>query len=152
MIQDLSFEQFTKPRFYVSGKSVFVDKYRDYKIIKEFWQDFRYRELQNEVYGIENNQIYVVYHNYDHENSYQMLVGFVTREYTTQKDPNIVTIEIPEQNYMAATVPNDGPSTVIDTWEAISHKSYHDLPRLMKFDLEIYSEDMKNITMAVGVR
>lgn len=81
-----------------------------------------------------------------------MLIGYITKTGTIQKDPTITTIEIPAQDYRYTTLSDISPESIFGTWSTISNTPSSELARSYGYDLDMYNEAHTEVTIAVSVK
>ena len=85
------------------------------------------------------------------DTGFDMLIGLMTKEWATQTNAELTTLEIPAQDYRYAEFEFSGPEAVSLAWQEVNAVSREELPRKFGYDLEMYSEDLKKFTIAVSV-
>jgi predicted transcriptional regulator YdeE len=82
---------------------------------------------------------------------YEMLLGFITEDGSTQANSEFINITIPAQDYKYTEISGDFQSILFLEWAKINAMPKSELNRTHGYDLEMYSEDYKTCTLAVGV-
>lgn len=144
-IQDYSHEAFQ-----VSGYNFTIQKEKMISQIQEIWDKFRTSDLLSKIENVEFSSLHAIYHAYT-EDSFDMMIGFLTKGNSIQTNAEITTLQIPEQKYKFVEFDFVGPISVSETWQFINSKSKEEVDRNYKFDLEMYSQDMKKCWIAVSV-
>ena len=80
-----------------------------------------------------------------------MLIGYVTKTGAIQKDPSIITIQIPAQDYRYTTISDISPESIFSTWKGINSTPQSELARNYGYDLDMYNETHTSMTIAVSV-
>jgi predicted transcriptional regulator YdeE len=80
-----------------------------------------------------------------------MMIGYITEDGKMQMNNDISTLHIPAQDYRYIKVGSE-PSDIQSAWQMINATPHSELPRDHEYDLEIYSEDGTEVTIAVSVK
>jgi predicted transcriptional regulator YdeE len=150
-------EQYSHEAFHVSGYKVRIpNKHEEQKIIKAAWKKFMEGGLSKLIENKAYIGVHAVYYNYKHigdlENEgYDMLLGFITNESTKQSSPEFVDFMIPAQDYMYTKASGNFAEVLPLEWNKVNKQSKSEVPRKYGYDLEMYSEDFKTVTLAVSV-
>lgn len=143
-LQDYNHENFT-----VAGYNYLIH-YADFqKEMTSAWDDIKSSDKLTKIQKPKSGSLHAIYYNVT-PSSFDMLVGFWVDANDTQ-NADIKIIEIPEQNYKFGEFDFTGPESVAKAWEMINKIPRSEIARTMKYDLEMYSEDMKKFWIAVGI-
>jgi predicted transcriptional regulator YdeE len=82
---------------------------------------------------------------------YDMLLGYVTEDGSAQSDSSLTTITIPSQNYKYKKVTGDPKVTLGPVWKEINAMPKEEVARTYQYDMEMFSEDGNEVTVAVSV-
>jgi hypothetical protein len=137
-------DSYSHGAFQVSGYKVTISSPQEAQVvIQKAWHKFMHEGLSKLV----EHKAY----NTDME-GYDMILGFVTEDGSTQSSPELVTITVPPQDYQYIKFTSDNFQIDLPIeWEKINSMPQSELPRTHQYDLEMYSEDYKTCTLAVGV-
>lgn len=81
-----------------------------------------------------------------------MLIRYITKTGTVQKDPTITTIEIPAQDYRYMTLSDISPENISGAWNTINAMPVSELTRSYGYDLDMYNEAHTELTIAVSAK
>jgi predicted transcriptional regulator YdeE len=79
------------------------------------------------------------------------MIGYITEDGKVQMDNDITTLHIAAQDYRYIKVGSE-PSDIQSAWQTINTTSHSELPRDHRYDLEMYSENGAEVTIAVSVK
>jgi predicted transcriptional regulator YdeE len=146
-------QTYSHEAFNVTGVKVHLEYATMNTTMPEFWTDFRENgnKLLDTIEGVESKSLHAVYFNLD-ATSYDMVVGWYTNNEAVQTNSDLVTLTIPQQDYMYEEFPFTKPQDVSDAWQKVNKLPKTEVNRAMLFDMEMYSEDMKTFTICVGVK
>ena len=82
---------------------------------------------------------------------YDMQLGFITKLGTVHSNSESVTIDIPVQDYKYVEIKGDFQKILPVEWIKINKMEKNELNCDYCYDLEMYSEDYKTVTLAVSV-
>jgi hypothetical protein len=82
---------------------------------------------------------------------YDMIIGYATTDGSVQSDPRITTLTIPAQNYKYKKVTGNPKETLGPVWAEINAMPKSEVARTYGYDMEMYSEDGNEVTVAVSV-
>lgn len=137
--------------FQVSGYNFTIQKSEMTSQIQEIWAKFRTSDLLSKIDNVENGSLHAVYHNYNSD-SFEMLIGLLTKKDLIQSSSEITTLQIPDQKYKFVELDFNVPDSIAEAWNEINSKSQEEIDRNYKYDLEMYSQDMKKCWIAVSVK
>lgn len=80
-----------------------------------------------------------------------MLIGYITKIGLIQKNPTIITLKIPAQDYRYTTITDISPEAIFGTWNTINSTPVSELARSYGYDLDMYNETHTELTIAVSV-
>jgi predicted transcriptional regulator YdeE len=150
-------ESYSHGAFQVSGYKVRINnKQSEQSTIQAAWQEFMdqglFKQVENKAYP----HVHAIYYNYkDLEDpkleSYDMLLGFVTTDGTKQTNNTFIDLEIPAQDYMYTKATGNFQEVLPLEWAKINSLNTQKCPRDYGYDMEMYSEDYKTVTIAVSV-
>ena len=144
-------DKYSHGQFEVSGITTTINNRSDeQKTIGDLWEKFAYNNINKLVIGKEYLHTHVVYYNYFND-TYDIMIGFVTKDGIVQNNETIKTIQIPSQNYNYIKIDFTTKDDVINAWDNIRTQPHSIVSRTFEFDLEMYSEDFKTVTIAVSV-
>lgn len=100
--------------------------------------------------------LHAVYYNYQYprdaeKNQYDMIIGYITRDGTTQTDPTITTVQIPAQDYRYTILDDISPESILRAWTTINTTPTSELARNYEYDIDMYNEAHTEMTIAVSV-
>ena len=81
-----------------------------------------------------------------------MLIGYIMKSGTIQTDPYLTTVKIPAQDYRYTTITDISPEGIFGKWKEINATPASELARSYGYDLDMYSEDHKSLTIAVSMK
>lgn len=121
------------------------------------WKKWFNENIGDQVIEKEYPSIHAVYYNYQNpldseKNEYDMIIGYITKTGTIQKDPRLTTIQIPAQDYRYITLTDISPESIQGAWNTINATPASELARNYGFDLDMYNETHTGITIAVSVK
>lgn len=151
-------EKYSHPAFQISGYKITTSNKdrQSGKDIMGAWKKFRSENMadliENKVYPT----LHCVYFNYTNpenidERGYDILIGFLTEEGTTQTNPELTTITIPAQDYEYVVAKGEMPKSLIEEWKKINSMSQTELNRAFGYDLDMYNADETECTITVSV-
>jgi predicted transcriptional regulator YdeE len=150
-------QEYSHGQFQVSGYKVTIPNPQEAQsIIQPAWHRFMQEGLFKKVDHKAYPHIHAVYYHYTNPEDldkvgYEMLLGFITEEGSTQSNPEFITITVPAQDYKYTEVEGDFQAILPIAWEKINNMPKSEVNRDYGFDLEMYSEDYKTCTIAVSV-
>ena len=129
---------------------------REQKDIAEAWTSFMSEKIAAKILHKVYPTLHAVYFNYVNpenlaERGYDMLIGFITEENSTQEDANLTTIAIPAQDYEYIKVTGEMPISLVSAWQKINTMSKQECNRAFGYDMDMYNADMTEITLTVSV-
>jgi Integron-associated effector binding protein len=142
--------------FQVSGYKVTINNPQEAQVlIQKAWHKFMKEGLFKLVEHKATPHIQAVYYNYTNLDDpekigYDMLIGFGTEDGSTQTNSEFIDIIVPAQDYQYLRFTSDDFQQPIE-WEKINSMPKSELPRTHGYDLEMYSENGKTCTLAVGI-
>ncbi len=80
-----------------------------------------------------------------------MLIGYITKTGSIQKDPQITMLTIPAQDYRYTTITDISPEGIFGKWKEINATPASQLARNYGYDLDMYNEAGTDLTIAVSV-
>lgn len=123
--------------------------------IQAAWGTFMGEGMGEKVEHKEYPHLHTVYYNFVDPTGpklgYDMLMGYVTKDGTTQSDPRFTTITIPAQNYKYKKVTGDPRETLATVWKEINALPKEEVARTYGYDMEMYGVDGDEVTVAVSV-
>jgi predicted transcriptional regulator YdeE len=144
--------------FQVSGYKVTINNPQEAQaVIQAAWHKFMKVGLFKLVEHKATPHIQEVYFNYTNLDDpkklgYNMLIGYGTDDGSTQTNGELIDITVPAQDYQYLRfTSSDFPQDLPIEWAKINSMPKSEVPRSYGFDLEMYSEDGKTCTLAVGV-
>jgi predicted transcriptional regulator YdeE len=144
--------------FQVSGYKVTINNSQDAQsVIQAAWHRFMKEGLSKLVEHKAYQHVHAVYYNYTNldnpeQEGYDMILGYITEDGSAQTNPEFITITIPPQDYKYIKFTSDNFEQDLPIeWEKINSMPKSELNRTHGYDLEMYSEDYKTCTLAVGV-
>jgi hypothetical protein len=144
--------------FQVSGYKVTINNPTEAQaVIQVAWKKFMHQGLSQQVEHKAYQHVHAVYYNYTNLDNpelegYDMLLGYITEDGSTQNNLELITITVPPQDYQYAKFTSDNFEQDLPIeWEKINSMPKSELPRDYGYDLEMYSEDCKSCTLAVSV-
>jgi predicted transcriptional regulator YdeE len=151
-------DSYSHGAFQVSGYKVTITSPQEaQEIIQKAWHKFMKEGLSKLVEHKAYQHVHAVYYNYTNLDNpelegYDMLLGYITEDGSTQNNPEFITITVPPQDYQYAKFTSDNFEQDLPIeWEKINSMPKSELPRDFDYDLEMYSEDGKGCTLAVSV-
>jgi predicted transcriptional regulator YdeE len=151
-------QSYSHGAFQVSGYKVTItDEQQSHDIIQKAWHTFMQEGLSKLVEHKAYQHVHAVYYNYTNLDKpknfgYDMLLGFITEDGSIQSNPELIDIQIPAQDYKYIKFTSDNFEKDLQVeWEKINAMPKSELNRAYGYDLEMYSEDYKGCTLAVGV-
>jgi hypothetical protein len=151
-------DSYSHGAFQVSGYNVTINNPQEAQaVIQQAWKKFMHEGLSKQVEHKAYQHIHAVYYNYTNLDNpelegYNMLLGYIAEDGSTQNHPEFITITVPPQDYQYAKFTSDNFDQDLPIeWGKINSMSKSELNRTHQYDLEMYSEDYKTCTLAVGV-
>lgn len=150
-------QSYSHGAFQVSGYKVTIPNPQEAQsIIQPAWHKFMKEGLFKQIEHKAYPHVHAVYYNYTNPEDlnkvgYDMLLGFVTEEGSTQSNPDFVTIQIPPQDYKYTKIAGNFQQILPIEWDKINKMPKDEVNRSYGYDMEMYSEDYKTCTLAVGV-
>jgi predicted transcriptional regulator YdeE len=149
-------QEYSHGEFQVSGYVIEgIESVNPVKVIQDFWSRFIVDNLGDTITSKAYPHIHAIYYNYKNlgqeDESYDMLLGFVTQDGSVQDSQEIVTITIPPQNYKFTKVKGKLDEVVSQEWKKINKMPKEEVNRNHSYDMEMYSDDGKRCTIAVSV-
>jgi predicted transcriptional regulator YdeE len=151
-------DSYSHGAFQVSGYKVTITNPQEAQaIIQAIWHKFMHEGLSKLVEHKAFQHVHAVYYNYTNLDNpelegYDMLIGYITEDDSTQNNPEFITIIVPPQDYQYVKFISDNFQIDLPIeWEKINSMPKSELNRTHSNDLEMYSEDEKDCTLAVSV-
>jgi predicted transcriptional regulator YdeE len=150
-------QEYSHEAFEVSGYNVTITNIADSQtIIQEAWGKFMKQGLMQKVEHKVGPHVHAVYYNYHDirdpdKFGYDMLLCFITETGAKQTSEDIITITIPAQDYKYTEATGDFVTVLPIEWAKINNMPKEEVSRSYGYDLEMYSEDYKTVTLAVSV-
>jgi Integron-associated effector binding protein len=150
-------EQYSHGEFKVSGFVVSIpNKVQEQKAINEAWIEFDKIQLNSIIEPKAYPSLHAIYYNYNNPTDrqlcgYDMLIGYITDDTFTTDNALIKDITIPAQDYSYLVTKTCTPLDIQAAWETINSMPQLELDRVYGYDLEMYTEDFSNTTIAVSV-
>jgi hypothetical protein len=150
-------EQYSHEEFKVSGIVVTIlNKAQEQEAINEAWLEFDKIQLNSIVEPKAYPSLHAIYYNYTNPTDkqlcgYDMMIGYITDDTFTTDNALIKTITIPAQDYKYLVTKTCTPPDIQAAWENINSMPQLELDRVYGYDLEMYTEDFSNTTIAVSV-
>jgi predicted transcriptional regulator YdeE len=151
-------EKYSHPAFQVTGYKISTTNkdHQSGKDIMEAWKKFRSENMADSIQHKAYPTLHCVYYNYINpknyeERGYDMLIGYLTEEGSSQTNPELTTITIPAQDYAYVTVKGEMPNSLIEEWKKINNMPETELNRAFGYDLDMYNADETECTVTVSV-
>lgn len=151
-------EKYFHPAFQITGYKISTTNknHQSGKDIMEAWKKFRSENMADSIQHKAYHTLHCVYYNYTNaenvdERGYDMLIGFLTESGSSQTNPELTTITIPDQNYEYVVVKGEMPKSLIEKWAEINAMPQSELKRTYAYDLDMYNEDETECTITVSV-
>jgi predicted transcriptional regulator YdeE len=150
-------DSYSHGAFQVSGYNVTINNPQEAQsVIQQAWKKFMQEGLSQQVEHKAYQHVHAVYYNYTNldnpeKEGYDMILGFVTEDGSTQSSPELISITVPPQDYKYVKFTSDNFQIDLPIeWEKINSMPKSEINRTHGYDLEMYSEDYKSCTLAVG--
>jgi predicted transcriptional regulator YdeE len=156
-IQSSAMDSYSHGAFQVSGYKVTINNPQEAQsVIQAAWHRFMKEGLSKLVEHKATPHVQAVYYNYTNLGQdnwgYDMLIGFGTEDGSQQTNSEFIDVLIPAQDYhYLRFTSNNFPQDLPVEWAKINSMPKSELNRTYGYDLEMYSEDYKTCTLAVGV-
>jgi predicted transcriptional regulator YdeE len=144
--------------FLFSGYNVTIHNPQEAQaVIQKAWQKFMQEGLSKLVEHKVNENLHAIYYNYTNLDNpelegYDMILGCFVEDGSIQSNQGLTTISVPAQDYKYVDITSDNfQITLPIEWGKINSMPKSEVNRTHQFDLEMYSEDYKTCTLAVGV-
>ncbi|MHB8652022.1 MAG: effector binding domain-containing protein [Minisyncoccota bacterium] len=151
-------EKYSHGAFQVTGYKITTTKKdnRDAKDIAEAWAKFMSEKMADKILHKAYPTLHMVYFNYVNpenlaERGYDMLMGFITEENSTQEDASLTTITIPAQDYEYVKVAGELPANLLVEWQKVNAMNKEECNRAFGYDMDMYNADMSEVTLTVSV-
>jgi predicted transcriptional regulator YdeE len=151
-------EKYSHGAFQVTGLKITTTNKNDqmHTDIGALWEKFMAEKVADKILHKAFPGLHMVYFNYTNpenfeERGYDVLMGYVTEENSTQTDPSLITINILAQDYEYVTVNSPLPENLIAEWKKVNSMTKEECNRVYGYDLDMYGEDMKTVTLTVSV-
>lgn len=127
---------------------------QDVKDIEAAWAKFMSEKIGDKILHKVYPGLHMVYFNYVNqddlaERGYDMLMGYITQDGLVQEDKSLTTITIPAQDY--EYVKFTDASTYAAQWQKVNEMTREECNRAFDYDMDMYSEDMSEVTLTVSV-
>jgi predicted transcriptional regulator YdeE len=149
-------EQYSHGAFQVTGYKITTTKKnnKETQDIENAWAKFMSEKMGDKILHKAYPHLHMVYFNYVNANNllerrYDMIMGYVTEDNSVQEDVDLVTIHIPAQDY--EYIKFTDASTYKAQWQKVNAMSKEECNRSFGYDMDMYSEDMSEVTLAVSV-
>ena len=146
----LTLSSYSHGSFHTTGKVYHVTFADLTQEMQTIWGEVKTTNFPMTIQEVEHPGLHAVYFNIS-DTGFDMFVGLMTKEWATQTNPELTTLEIPAQDYRYAEFEFTGPEAVSLAWQQINALSRDELPRKFGYDLEMYSEDLKKFTIALSI-
>jgi predicted transcriptional regulator YdeE len=152
-MDNYSHEEFQVTGYKISTTNIGLQSRVD---IGNAWEEFGSQGISDLIQGKLFPGLHVVYFNYENptnpnERSYDMLLGYLTDHKVLQNSELVTQITIPAQKYNYTVIKGDLHTSLIKKWEEINETTAEELPRIYAYDLEMYNEDMSEVTISISV-
>lgn len=151
-------EKYSHGAFQVTGYKITTTKKnnQEQKDIADAWTKFISENMSDKILHKAYPTLHMVYFNYltpDNlaERGYDMLIGFITEENSTQDTKTFTTITIPPQDYEYVKVTGEMPKNLIAEWHKVNAMSNKECNRAFGYDMDMYNQDMTEVTLTVSV-
>jgi predicted transcriptional regulator YdeE len=151
-------EKYSHGAFQITGYKISTTKKdnQEARDIGEAWAKFISEKIGDTILHKVYNTIHVVYFNYTNkdvllERGYDMLIGFITEDGGRQENKNLNTITIPAQDYEYVKVIGEMPESLVLEWQKVNAMTKEECNRAYGYDMDMYSDDMKSVTLTVSV-
>ncbi len=150
-------EKYSHGAFQVTGYKVNIpNRTEEASVISSVFDKFMTEKIGDSVLGKEYESLHTIYFNIKEPNnlaskSFDMLIGYITKEDAIQTNSLLTTITIPAQDYMYTIVKGDLPSSLAAKWIEINNMTKEELPRAFGYDMDTWNADMSEVTVAVSV-
>lgn len=135
--------------FSITGYKTVISTSNEKEIIDRACSVWQNEKIADTISDKINSDLYFVYYDYNDQadpsinnfsmvKSYSMMIGFMTKDGTSQNNTNLETINIPEQNYKEFPIKGEWPAALVNQWQEIRQTSNEDLPRNFLFDMDVY--------------
>lgn len=150
-------DSYSHGAFDISGIVVRVENPEsELTTIMAAWDRFYGEGIEGKITDKTYPWVHAVYYNYQNptdpdRKSYDMLIGYMTDEGVVQENSEITTLNIPAQEYRYTTITEWVPEIIGSEWSKINSMTEVVLPRTYGYDLDMYDETGKQVTIAVSV-
>jgi len=151
-------EKYSHGPFQVTGYKITTTRKnnQEQKDIAEAWAKFMSEKIADKILHKAYPTLHAVYFNYVNpenleERGYDMLIGFITEENSTQEDASLTTITIPAQDYEYIKVTGEMPASLVSAWQKVNAISKEECDRAFGYDMDMYNADMSEVTLTVSV-
>jgi predicted transcriptional regulator YdeE len=158
LIYFVDMEKYSHGAFQITGYKITTTKKdnREAKDIADAWAKFMSEGMADKVLHKAYPTLHMVYFNYVNqenltERGYDMLMGYITEDGSVNEDTSLTTITIPAQDYEYIKVTGEMPANLIAEWHKVNRMSKEECNRAFGYDIDMYSEDMKEVTLTVSV-
>jgi predicted transcriptional regulator YdeE len=123
--------------------------------IQTAWGTFMKDKMGDVVVGKAYPHLHTLYYNFVDPTgpslAYDMLIGYAVHDGTIQSDPRITTVVVPAQNYKYKKYTGNPRELLPGAWSEINAMPKEDVKRTYAYDMEMFSEDGNEVTVAVAV-
>jgi predicted transcriptional regulator YdeE len=150
-------EQYSHGKFNTTGMVYHIPNHaQEQEVINLAWLDFDKFQLSKLVTNKAYPHLHAIYYNYTNPTDkllcgYDMLIGYITEDNYITDNPKLKTITIPAQDYRYIKFEGCVPEEIKNNWDKINSMTQQELDRDYGYDLEMYSEKMDSVTIAVSV-
>jgi predicted transcriptional regulator YdeE len=151
-------QNYSHDAFQVTGYVITTTKKGNQELadIQAAWQKFMSQDIGSTIKGKIYPGIHTVYYNYTNpetleDRGYDMMIGYMTDPTVIQDNLELTTIMIPAQDYLFTEVQGNPQTELWKTWTEINAMSREQAPRSFGYDLDMFSEDMSHVGVAIAV-
>ena len=151
-------EKYSHGAFQIAGYKITTTKKdgQDTGDILAAWKKFMGDKMADKIMHKTYPSLHTVYYNYVtpeklDERSYDMLIGYIVEENSTQDTKTFTTITIPPQDYEYVKVTGEMPKNLIAEWHKVNAMSNKEFNRAFGYDMDMYNQDMTEVTLTVSV-
>lgn len=151
-------EKYSHDAFQITGYKISTTRKdnQEAKDILDAWTKFMSEKVGEKIQHKVYPSLHMVYFNYVNpenleERQYDMLMGYITENNSVQQDVNLTTIQIPAQDYEYVKVTGELPKNLIAEWDKVNAMNKEECNRAFGYDMDMYSEDMSEVTLTVSV-
>jgi predicted transcriptional regulator YdeE len=152
-------EKYSHGPFQITGYKIMTTRKdgQEAKDIAEAWEKFMAENMSDKILHKAYPSLHMLYFNYTNpenlaERGYDMVMGYITETGSLQEDQTFTTVTIPAQNYEYVTVPGPLPDNLIAQWDKVNAMSIEECNRAFGYDMDMYNEDMSEVTLTVSVK